>query len=170
MISRRTLDKIGRKETGQLRRKPPEVRLVKERGRESRGIDLIREEICEAIGVCVETNNGKEKALVELNPTTQWKLVAQMKSKKKENKRLGKRSIEEEKTDNKEKGKKKKGEEEEVVVVEEEEIEEINMEIDTEVSKEKEGGNEIMNKESEGNSEKLNNVMHNNINIKHKIT
>lgn len=161
LISKKTVDDIGRREIGQLRRKPTEVRL-KEKGREVRRIDLTREEICETIGVCLETNDNREKALVELNPTTQWKLVTQMKSKSKENKRLGKRSVEEEKKTNKDKGKKKKGEEEENIEVEEEKIEEVNMEINSEVSKEKEDSDiTILNKEREGDKEKENNVLYN---------
>lgn len=69
----------------------------RKRERESKRIALTREEICETIGVCLETNDGKEKYIEDLSSTTQWKIVKQMKSKNKESKRLGKRSIEEEK-------------------------------------------------------------------------
>lgn len=71
----------------------------KERKEEdSKKIELTREEIYEAIGVCLETNENKLIGrLGEISPQEQWKVVKYMKSKNKDNKRLSKRGIEEEK-------------------------------------------------------------------------
>lgn len=71
----------------------------KERKEEdSKKIELTREEIYEAIGVCLETNENKLIGrLGEISPQEQWKVVRYMKSKNKDNKRLSKRGIEEEK-------------------------------------------------------------------------
>lgn len=138
------LENIKQKEVGQIRRKPGEVR---------RRIALTREETCETVGACLETNDVREKALEDLNSTTQLKLVTQMKNKK--GKRLGKRSIEEEKKTDRDQGKKKRGEEEERIEIEREEVEEISMDIDSEVSKEKDDNDKVtISKDKEGNKKK----------------
>lgn len=100
---------------------------IKDRKRDSRKIELSRKEICEMIGICLETNESKD--IEDLNSQTQWKIAKYMKSKNKENKKLRKKSIEEEKKINKEQGKKNKGEKRKINE-ESEENEEISIEME----------------------------------------
>lgn len=103
------------------------VEGIKDRKRDGRKIELSRKEICETIGICLETNESKD--IGDLNSQTQWKIAKYMKSKNKENKRLGKKGTDEEKKVNKEQGKKKKGEKRKINE-ESEENEEISIEME----------------------------------------